>query len=109
MRPLCFLVAALGADPHPSPTRRSSDLWTTGQPLIVTQTVNGHTSVGLTAYLGDGGTHSGDWARLRSEADTSEHHSPIALAAPPPPAPTCSPNGNYRILILHGDPGTPPT
>src|SRR5262249_10656592 len=56
----------------------------TGQPLVSTKTVNGHTSVGLTAYLGDLSTHSGDWARVIVNAGRWLAPLPCAPTAPTP-------------------------
>jgi|GEM_PF-5655587 len=38
--------------------------WNTGAPLIAVKTVGGHTSVGVTAYVGNNGAWSGNFARI---------------------------------------------
>ena len=64
--------------------------WNTGNPLIAVQTQSGHTSVGVTAYLGDFATHSGNFALVIANAGRWLGASPCGTPTPTP-TPTCTP------------------
>src|SRR5207237_1020749 len=88
--PLCTGVSALNASDTNDATLSSGAVlaatWNTGQPLIAYKTVGGHTSVGVTAYVGDNpiGTWSGDFAKVIVNAGRF-------LLPCPSPTPTATP------------------
>ena len=92
--PLMQGVTALNADDSNDAVLASGATqiaaWNTGNPLIAVKTQSGHTSVGITAYLGDFATHSGNFALVIANAGRWLGASPCGTPTPTP-TPTCTP------------------
>jgi hypothetical protein len=74
----------------------STAVWTDGPPAVAYQTNNGHTAVGINAYLGYLNQFSGEWGRLIVNAGrwllNCQGVSPTPTATPTA-SPTCTPGG----------------
>ncbi len=115
--PLMQGVTALASDRNNDATLVSGASlvasWNTGAPLIAVQTVGGHTSVGVTAYVGNYGVWSGNFARVIVNAGRwlrpSGCPSPTPTPTPtstPTPTPTPTPGA---CLLENFDGVTAPT